>query len=163
MTLKTCKSLLLATLLGSALSQTALAGDKAPGFVLPTNSGNITLSEFKGKVIYLDFWASWCPPCRKSFPWLNEIQERYGRKGLAVVAINMDKNRDLAGTFLHRVPANFTVAYDPEGRVADSYQIQGMPSSYLIDRKGHIRATYIGFREKDASQLEKDLQTLLVP
>jgi cytochrome c biogenesis protein CcmG/thiol:disulfide interchange protein DsbE len=157
-----CASLLAMGLLWLAIGQAALAKDHAPEFVLPTNSGKIDLAEFKGKVVYLDFWASWCPPCRKSFPWLNEMQQRYGRQGFAVVAINLDKTRDLAGRFLQKIPANFTVAYDPLGKVADSYQVRGMPSSFIIDRNGQIRETHIGFREKDALHLEETLQALLV-
>ena len=159
--LKTCKNLLLVAALGVSLGQAAVAADQAPDFVLPTSSGKIDLADLKGKVIYLDFWASWCHPCRKSFPWLNEMQERYGQKGLAVVAINVDRTPDLASKFLQNVPANFTVAYDPDGKVADVYQVQGMPSSFLIDRTGHIREVHMGFRENETSLLEEDLQTLL--
>ena len=162
MTQRNYMSLLSAALLCLTLSQTALAADKAPGFVLPTDAGKIDLTDLKGKVVYLDFWASWCPPCRKSFPWLNEMQQRYGRQGFAVVAVNVDKSRNLAAEFLQEVPANFTVAYDPQGEVADSYQVQGMPSSFIIDRSGQIRETHIGFRQEDASQLEESLQMLLV-
>lgn len=149
-------------LLGLLLSPAAPAEDTAPGFVLPTGSGTVNLADFKGKVVYLDFWASWCPPCRKSFPWMNEMAQRYGRQGLTVVAVNVDKTRDLAKKFLSDVPANFTVAYDADGKVADTYKVMGMPSSYLIDRTGRIQSVHIGFRDGDAEQLEAALQTLLL-
>ena len=154
--------LFLTALLYLAVSQTALAMDKARDFILPTDSGKIELSQLKGKVVYLDFWASWCPPCRKSFPWLNEMQRRYGQEGFAVVAVNVDKTRDLANAFLRKFPADFTVAYDPSGKVAENYQVQGMPSSFFIDRNGRIRETHMGFREEDTSQLEDTLQSLLM-
>jgi len=144
------------------LGAPAHSAEQAPYFALPTATGKIDLNTLKGKVIYVDFWASWCPPCRKSFPWLNTMQQRYGRQGLAVVAINVDKSRDLANQFLKAIPAHFTIAYDPKGEVADSYQVQGMPSSFIIDRHGQIRSVHIGFRDQDASELEQTLQTVLV-
>ena len=142
------------------VGQTA-AAETAPDFALPTNSGTLTLADLKGKVVYLDFWASWCPPCRQSFPWMNEMEHRYSRKGLAVVAVNLDKNRELATKFLNEMPADFTVVYDREGTVADSYHVPGMPSSFIIDRNGKIRAIHIGFRQEDTAALEEALRRAL--
>lgn len=139
----------------------AAAAETAPNFALPTDHGTLKLADLKGKVVYLDFWASWCPPCRKSFPWMNEMEQRYGRHGLTVVAINLDKDRDLAAKFLSEVPADFTIAYDSEGSVADSYHVPGMPSSFIIDRNGKIQSIHIGFREEDTSALEDTLRTAL--
>ena len=162
MTLRNCLRLALSAALCLAFNQTALAVSKARDFTLPTDSGKVELSQFKGKVVYLDFWASWCPPRRKSFPWLNEMQKRYGEQGFAVIAVNLDKTHDLADRFLSKYPAEFTVAYDPDGRVAEQYHVQGMPSSFFIDRKGRIREIHMGFRTEDTSQLEDTLQSLLV-
>ena len=117
--------------------------------------------DLKGKVVYLDFWASWCPPCRKSFPWMNEMERRYSRQGLAVVAVNLDKDHELADKFLNEVPARFTVAFDPQGTVAESYRVPGMPSSFIIDRNGKIQAIHIGFREEDSADLETSLRSAL--
>ena len=147
-------------LLALTLNQAA-AADTAPNFALPTGSGTVSLAELKGKVVYLDFWASWCPPCRKSFPWMNDLQQRYGKIGLAVVAVNVDKTRDLAAKFLREVPANFTVAYDPDGKAADSYHVPGMPSSFIIDRAGKIQAIHIGFRDEDVPGIEEALRAAL--
>ena len=120
----------------------------------------VDLSELKGQVIYLDFWASWCTPCRKSFPWMNEMQNKYKKDGLKIVAVNLDKSRDLIDKFLLRTPAEFTIAFDPGGQLAQSYNLVGMPTSYLIDRLGHIQATHIGFRKKDKAKLEAKIQGL---
>ena len=139
----------------------ASAAETAPSFALPTDHGTLKLADLKGKVVYLDFWASWCPPCRKSFPWMNEMEQRYGRHGLTVVAINLDKDRKLADKFLSEVPADFTIAYDSEGTVADSYHVPGMPSSFIIDRNGKIRSIHVGFHEDDALALEETLRTTL--
>lgn len=89
------------------------AKEQAAYFELETDSGTISLNDFRGKVLYIDFWASWCTPCRKSFPWLNQMQKRYKDAGLVVLAINLDKDYDLAHAFLTKYPAEFLVAYDP--------------------------------------------------
>ena len=133
----------------------------APDFELPTDNGNISLDGLKGKVVYLDFWASWCGPCRKSFPWMNRMMQRYRDKGLIIVAVNLDKSHDLAQKFLHDYPAQFTVAYDPEGDIAEDYAVEGMPTSYLIDHQQHIVKEHLGFRDQDTLGLERDIQRLL--
>lgn len=133
----------------------------APDFSLPFDRGQLHLADFRGKVVYLDFWASWCGPCRSSFPWMNEMQARYGDKGLVIVAVNVDKNRALANEFLAQLPAKFTVAYDPQGSVASLYQIIGMPTSFLIDRDGKNQYSHQGFREKDKADLESRIRQMV--
>ncbi len=137
------------------------SNQKAPDFSLKTQSGNITLKELQGKIVYLDFWASWCVPCRKSFPWMNEMHDRYKDKGLVIVAVNLDKDPELVAKFLSDYPAKFKIAYDPSGKSAEAYKVLGMPSSYIIDRKGNIIETHIGFREKDKADLEKKISSFL--
>lgn len=144
-------------LLALILSGTSYAGNKAPNFNLPAASGNIQLNQYKGKVVYLDFWASWCVPCRHSFPWMNDMQKKYKAGGLEVVTINLDKKRALADRFLKEIPANFTVAFDPEGITAESYNVMGMPSSYLINRNGDIVYRHIGFQQNKAAELEAQI------
>lgn len=126
-----------------------------------TKDGAIKLSDYKGKVIYLDFWASWCVPCRKSFPWMNHIQKKYGNKGFKIIAVNLDQEPDKAKAFLDKIPANFTIAYDPEGVSATAFKVKGMPSSYLIDRSGKITFSHIGFREKEIPAMEQKIKQLL--
>jgi len=130
------------------------AGAAAPDFSLATRKGTATLAALHGKVVYVDFWASWCGPCAKSFPWLKAMHEQYAAKGLAIVAINLDKDRDKAEAFLAGHPAPFTVAFDPQGKTAEAYQVAGMPSSYLIDATGKIVLVHAGFEPKDAAALE---------
>ena len=145
-----------------AITSTSFADyPMVPDFKLATDSGHIQPANLSGKIVYIDFWASWCKPCRKSFPWLNDIQSRYKDKGFTVLAINLDKDKALADKFLAQIPASFTIAYDPEGKSAESFQVQGMPSSYLIDRSGHLRARHIGFREDDKAELEQAVVKLL--
>ena len=135
-------------------STSAIAAENASDFNLPTKDRTIQLSGLRGRVVYLDFWASWCPPCRKSFPWMEEMYQRYEKQGLTVVAVNLDKDKALADKFLETMPAKFTVAFDPQGKVAEQYRLQGMPTSYLIDRQGRIHSSHIGFRESDTGKLE---------
>ena len=134
---------------------------KVPEFTLPTQNGEVSPSSFRDKVVYIDFWASWCKPCKQSFPFLNEMQDRYKDSGLEILAINLDKDHELATKFLQHIPPHFTVAFDEQGNTAGSFHVQGMPSSYLIDRKGNIRARHIGFREEDRAKLEQAVASLL--
>lgn len=137
------------------------ASEPAPAFKIPSAKGMVDLDNLRGQVVYLDFWASWCTPCRKSFPWMNEMQHKYEKDGLTIIAVNLDKKRDVIDKFLKRTPADFTIAFDPGGQLAKSYKLVGMPSSYLIDRMGHIHETHVGFRKKDQAKLEAKIQGLL--
>jgi cytochrome c biogenesis protein CcmG/thiol:disulfide interchange protein DsbE len=132
---------LAAALLCSAslgLAHAAEPGDVAPEIDLPGQSGQIKLAALRGKWVYVDFWASWCGPCKQSFPWLNEMQSKYGAQGLTVVGINVDTKREDAATFLKQVPAQFTIAFDTAGATPKNYKIKGMPSSVLINPEGKV-------------------------
>ena len=139
---------------------TAIAAP-APDFELPTKTGSVSLQSLRGQVVYVDFWASWCKPCRKSFPWMNALQGKYGDKGLQIVAVNVDSDPRQVTRFLEKYPADFVVAYDADGKVASQYQVKGMPSSYLIDKQGNIHAQHIGFREEDKASVESQIKRLL--
>jgi len=128
---------------------------------VPTQNGAIALDSLKGQVIYLDFWASWCAPCKKSFPWLNQMQSKYQSKGFKVIAVNLDKDQALARKFLINNPARFEIGYDPEGSIASQLKVKGMPSSFLIDRNGNIKSSHVGFLEKDTGEMEKKIIELL--
>jgi cytochrome c biogenesis protein CcmG/thiol:disulfide interchange protein DsbE len=130
----------------------------APRFDLPTRTGSVSSESLRGKVVYVDFWASWCEPCRKSFPWLASLQTRYAPKGLAVIAVNLDKKRDAADAFLAKYPAPFTVAFDPAGKTAGAFKVAAMPSSYLIGPDGNILFTHAGFDPKETAMIEARIQ-----
>ena len=158
------KSPLITLLLAFALltSVPAQAAQKAaPDFTLQGDNGPVVLSAHQGEVIYLDFWASWCGPCRESFPWMNSLQKKYGERGLKIIAVNLDKDRDNIRAFIEATAPDFTIAYDPEGSIAEHYGVMGMPSSYLIDRNGKVHNSHIGFRSKDKAELEKKIVQLL--
>jgi thiol-disulfide isomerase/thioredoxin len=121
----------------------------------------LALDTLKGKVVLLDFWASWCGPCRQSFPWLNQMQQKYGAEGLVILAINEDEERADAEFFLKKYPAQFSLVFDKNGKLASQYQLQGMPTSILLDRKGQIRFSHAGFFQKKAAGYEQEIQQLL--
>jgi thiol-disulfide isomerase/thioredoxin len=136
-------------------------GSPAPSVVLPADGGEFRLDAYRGKVVYLDFWASWCGPCKQSFPWMNAIQSKYADKGLVIVAVNVDNSRDDALRFLKQVPAQFKIAYDPKGEVAQQYAIKGMPSSFLIGRDGKVLSLHTGFNSGSREQLERAVEQAL--
>lgn len=137
------------------------AGSAAPEFNLAGAQGPIRLSDYRGKTVYLDFWASWCGPCKQSFPWMNEMQARYGAKGLQVLAINLDAKAEDARSFLASVPAQFTIAYDAAGSSAQQYRIKGMPSSVLIGPDGKVLGVHAGFNQGARAELERQITTAL--
>lgn len=115
------------------------------------------LSQFSGELIYIDFWASWCGPCRKSFPWMNEMHHKYADQGLKIIAINLDNDISLARQFLGQISADFTIAYDPDTQVAEQFDILGMPSSYLFNRQGKLVAKHLGFYADHKADYEAEI------
>lgn len=150
------KTALLALLLLAASAAPAQTpGQPAPDIALPQATLPVQqLSELRGRLVYLDFWASWCGPCRQSFPWMATLQQKYGARGLQVLAINLDKQRQDADAFLARHPAGFALAFDPQAVAAQRFAIQGMPSSVLIAPDGRVLWRHRGFRPEEAAELE---------
>lgn len=131
-------------------------GEAAPAFQLPGAKGEVVqLAALRGKWVYLDFWASWCGPCRQSFPWMGQMQSRYGAQGLQVVAVSVDARPEDARRFLAEVPAGFTVALDPQGLTPRQYAIKGMPTSVLIAPDGKVVFTHTSFRPEAQAELEQ--------
>jgi len=148
---------IIAFLTVALLMSQPLFAEKAKDFTLPTDKGEIQLSKLEGSVVYVDFWASWCTPCRKSFPWMNKMHAKYQDQGLEIIGITLDENEAAAHKFLKKLPALFTVAYDTRGTIADLYKVQVMPTSYLIDREGNLVLTHKGFKAKHEAELEAEL------
>lgn len=119
------------------------------------------LEPIEGQVVWVDFWASWCVPCRRSFPWLNTMQRKYGHVGLQIIAVNLDKDRALADAFLAEVPSEFALRFDPGAALAKEFGVQTMPSSFLIDADGQILASHFGFRMADAADYEHAIEAAL--
>jgi len=138
-------------------------GKPAPDFSLPNIATTTlsSLSQYRGQVIYLDFWASWCPPCRTSFPLLETLYKKHNKAGFVVVAINMDEEVEGMERFLTLYPASFDILRDPEGEWADTYAIEAMPTSFIIDKAGIIRHIHSGFAKSDITDIEKKITELL--
>jgi thiol-disulfide isomerase/thioredoxin len=129
-----------------------------PAFV---RAAELDLATYRGKVLYLDFWASWCGPCREAFPWLGEMAKHYGPERLAVIGVNVDKDRARAEHFLDATPANFPILYDPAGALATRFEVTGMPAAVLIDRQGRVRFQHVGFSAKKKDDYEDQIRTLV--
>jgi thiol-disulfide isomerase/thioredoxin len=138
------RTILLALLL--AFSATTMAEE--------ANSVAFDLGQYQGKVVVLDFWASWCGPCRRSFPWLNEMHTKYQQDGLVVIGVNLDARQEDAAEFLEDYPAEFKIYFDTDATLAFQYGIQAMPSSVVIGRDGKIRASHSGFKVKQQDEYE---------
>lgn len=138
-------------------------GQKAPNFALTSsNSGKaLNLSEFAGEVVYVDFWASWCATCAQSLGWLTELQDKFGKHGFRVVTINVDEDRNDALRLLEEAKAKLLVGFDPEGVTPELYEVQGMPSSVLIDRSGNITAVHTGLNDSEKQEIEAKIQKVL--
>lgn len=122
---------------------------------------DFSLQQYEGKVIYLDFWASWCKPCQKSFPWMNALQNKYPSDKFQVVTINVDqKNSDML-EFLKRVPADFTIYHDPSGQIAEKFKLPAMPTSFIIDTNGKAIKKHVGFFSNKTPSIEAEIEALL--
>ena len=142
-------SLLTAVLLSLALSAAAQqVGSAAPAVV------GVDAAALKGKVVVVDFWASWCAPCKRSFPWWNEMQAKYGARGLHIVAVNVDRQRADADAFLARQSPHFALAFDAEGETPKRFEVKAMPTSVLIGTDGRVLLRHEGFKDDDRAALE---------
>ena len=147
----------------SSMSWADSSAQPAPAFSLPDiySGERKALNEYKGKVVYLDFWASWCGPCRQSLPLLNELRNELGSEFFEVIAINLDKDPEDGKRFLQKYPVNYPVLTDTAGITPQAYQLTGMPTSYLIDKKGDIQGVHEGFRRSDIDKIRKAVHTLM--
>jgi thiol-disulfide isomerase/thioredoxin len=143
-----------------------VVGQLAPAIELPllslqAQSSSASLAELRGKVVYLDFWASWCGPCRKSFPLLEQLRQQLGSQGFEVLAVNVDEFEADALQFLTEIPVSYPVVRDGAGTTPQTYGILGMPTAYLIDRDGVVRLVHAGFKTSDAEKLRVEINKLL--
>jgi len=145
----------------SGVSQALELGTKAPDFELSGPQGNVKLSSTAGSVVYVDFWASWCGPCKQSFGWMNEMQEKYKAKGFKIIGVNLDGKSEDAKKFLAQNPAKFTVVFDEKGTLPKVYGVKGMPTSFLIGKNGKIVFQHLGFSAADSGNLEKEIKAAL--
>jgi peroxiredoxin len=149
---------------GSAPVVALEEGQPAPDFTLPDIQDGkpaITLSELRGKTVYVDFWASWCAPCREELPVLQRLHEEYASRGVVVVGVGIDRNERDFRAFKDRMGLTFPVVHDGAHQVAGRYEPPRMPSTFLIDRNGVVRHVHEGYRASNARELEQQIQQLL--
>jgi peroxiredoxin len=160
-----CIMVMLAMAAMSLCIDAAVAAEKnapAPDFSLTTQRNEtVSLSALKGKTVLVNFWASWCKPCRKEIPELNNIYEKYKAQGFNIIGINIDKEKPNAELFMERIPIQYTVAFDPEMTVINEYKATGMPSSFIIDKNGIVREIVYGFSDKKKALIESSITALL--
>lgn len=156
-----CITLVLALLAAPALA--AESGQPAPTFAASAlvGGGPLRLEDYRGKVVYLDFWASWCAPCRQSLPWMETMRVEFAGAGFEVLAVNVDASPAAGVRFLQRFPVSYPVVGDSAGTIAALYDVQYMPSSYLIDRRGVVRQVHRGFDPQAGKQLRAEIAALL--
>ncbi len=163
------RSVLLTWTLAAALSLLAApglaleAGQRAPQFAVESLVGDqaLSLNAYRGKIVYLDFWASWCAPCLIALPELEKLRKEFPSSKFQVLSVNLDRDLDKARRFLRNHDVNYPSGSDPEGRIADSYGLDTMPSSYLIDSRGVVRYVHRGFRAGDIDEIRQHIRKLL--
>lgn len=140
----------------------ASTGAVAPTFTLPSRAGdNVSLEQLKGKVVMLNFWASWCGPCRTEMPLLEQMHKRYSSLGFTMVGVNVEANTADAERWLKDTPVSFPVLFDRESKVSKLYDVNAMPSTVFIDRKGNIRYLHRGYKAGDEGEYLNQIRALL--
>lgn len=159
------KLLLVLSFFALTTAQAVFVNDTAPAFTLSDLSGKSrSLADFKGQVVFLNFWASWCPPCKQEFPELNELANEYKDQKMKVVAINLDKSADRVTAFLERAQvkaSSIVILQDPAAKVVANYVARSMPSSFIIDGQGKIRFVHFGYSAKDPAKWRTEVNQLL--
>lgn len=155
-------TLVFAGLLLIGTANAATVQGKAPNFTLKSNTGkNIKLSELRGQVILLNFWASWCGPCRQEMPLLEKLQQRYSALGFTVLGVNVEEDSSKAKSLLKDIPVSFPILYDTQNKVSKQYKVSAMPSTVMIDRNGNMRYLHRGYKPGDEAQYKKWVKQLI--
>ena len=157
---------LAAIIAAAALALPALAADPtggpAPQFTLAARGGsNVSLAQYKGQVVMLNFWASWCGPCRQEMPLLESIYKKYNRLGFTLIGVNVEPDSNAANEWLKQTPVSFPILYDKESKVSKMYDVAGMPSTVIIDRTGKVRVLHRGYKPGDENEYLDSIRTLV--
>jgi peroxiredoxin len=153
--------LVTALLIAGRLSAAALSGP-APDFTLKSNGGdNIKLSELRGQVVMINFWASWCGPCRQEMPLLDQLYQRYQPMGFTLLGVNVEEDSSAANKVLKEIPVTFPILYDTRNKVSENYQVKAMPSTVLIDRDGKMRFLHKGYKPGYEQEYQQQIRELI--
>jgi len=146
-------------LLNSSTCIAVEEGQTAP--TCPASTKDVDPGLYKGKVVIIDFWATWCPPCIKSMPFFNSLKNELPDSGFEILAINVDEDHDAAQQFLQSHPVDYKIAFDPAGDCPKSFEVKAMPSSYLLDKSGKVRKIFLGYRDSDQALFRSEIKALL--
>ena len=137
-------------------------GTPAPGFSLASSSGTeVSLAQYRGEVVMINFWASWCGPCRQEFPLLESIYKKYGKMGFTLLGVNVEPDSQAANEWLKQTPVSFPILYDKDSKVSKLYDVAGMPSTVIIDRSGKLRMLHRGYKPGDENEYLDSIRTLI--
>ncbi len=143
-------------------SMVGASSSVAPSFTLPSRSGDmVSLEQLKGQVVMINFWASWCGPCRQEMPLLDQMHKRYSSLGFTLLGVNVEANTKDAERWLAETPVSFPVLFDKDSKVSQMYEVSAMPSTVFIDRKGHVRYLHRGYKPGDESEYLNQIRALL--
>ncbi len=147
------------------LATVAVAGSSsgpAPDFSLQSLDGStVRLSDLKGQVVLINFWATWCAPCREEMPLLDAIYQKYNRLGVELLGINVEDDASGAQEYLNETPVTFPILFDPDGRVSKQYQVKAMPSTILVDRHGNVRHIHYGYKPGYENDYQDQIRALV--
>ena len=155
-----------AIIAAAGLALPALAADPtggpAPQFSLAARSGSsVSLAQYKGQVVMLNFWASWCGPCRQEMPLLESIYKKYNRLGFTLIGVNVEPDSNAANEWLKQTPVSFPILYDKDSKVSKMYDVAGMPSTVIIDRAGKVRVLHRGYKPGDENEYLDSIRSLV--
>ncbi|MDE2221318.1 MAG: TlpA family protein disulfide reductase [Gammaproteobacteria bacterium] len=141
---------------------TLRAGAPAPDFQLGSNDGKqVSLDSFKGKVVLVNFWASWCGPCRKEMPILEQLNREYHNRGVALLGVNVEPDSAAASDWLKATPVSFPILFDVDSKVSKLYQVEGMPNTVILDRKGNVRYIHRGYQPGAENEYLDQIRALI--
>jgi peroxiredoxin len=165
--MKITNRLLALTILTAGATMTAAAatlqtGAPAPAFQLNSNAGKpLALADFRGQIVLLNFWASWCGPCRQEMPILEQLNRQYRNKGVALLGVNVEPDSSAATDWLKATPVSFPILFDVDSKVSKLYQVEGMPNTVILDRKGNVRYIHRGYQPGAENEYLDQIRALI--
>ena len=160
------RKVIAASVAALSLSLPALAGSSsggpAPAFTLASRAGqDVSLTQYKGNVVMINFWASWCGPCRQEMPLLESIYKKYNKLGFTMLGVNVEPDSNAANEWLKQTPVSFPILYDKESKVSKAYDVATMPSTVIIDRSGKVRMLHRGYKPGDENDYMNSIRELI--